>query len=97
MPFPRVKGHVYDDAHRVPFVVYWPGRLESTRRVPDLVTLTDLAPTGQARVDRQAWSVVSVGGVIPEGSAIRVAGITGVRLEVVLDQAPKDDVGVSQL
>lgn len=45
MPFPRVKGHTYDDAHRVPFIVHWPGVTKSTRRVADLITLTDLAPT----------------------------------------------------
>ncbi len=45
MPFPRVKGHTYDDAHRVPFVVHWPGQRKSTQRVSDLLTLTDLAPT----------------------------------------------------
>ena len=45
MPFPRVKGHTFDDAHRVPFVAYWPGRQASTIRVADFITLTDLAPT----------------------------------------------------
>jgi arylsulfatase A-like enzyme len=45
MPFPRVKGHTFDDAHRVPMVVHWPGKEKATRRVADLVTLTDLAPT----------------------------------------------------
>ena len=45
MPFPRVKGHTFDDAHRVPLVVHWPGRVGSIKRVADLVTLTDLAPT----------------------------------------------------
>ena len=45
MPFPRVKGHTYDDAHRVPFVVHWPGVTQGSKRVEDLITLTDLAPT----------------------------------------------------
>lgn len=45
MPFPRVKGHTYDDAHRVPFIVHWPGVTKSTQRVSELITLTDLAPT----------------------------------------------------
>jgi N-sulfoglucosamine sulfohydrolase len=46
MPFPRVKGHTYDDAHRIPFVAHWPGGIvEPGRRVADLVSLIDLAPT----------------------------------------------------
>jgi arylsulfatase A-like enzyme len=45
MPFPRVKGHTYDDAHRVPFIVHVPGQSALTRRVPELISLTDLAPT----------------------------------------------------
>jgi N-sulfoglucosamine sulfohydrolase len=46
MPFPRVKGHTYDDANRIPFVVSWPGRIaQPGRRVADLVSFIDLAPT----------------------------------------------------
>jgi arylsulfatase A-like enzyme len=46
MPFPRVKGHTYDDAHRVPFVVSWPGRIvQPGRRVADFISFIDLAPT----------------------------------------------------
>jgi N-sulfoglucosamine sulfohydrolase len=45
MPFPRVKGHTFDDAHRVPFIAFWPGQRESTGRIADVISLTDLAPT----------------------------------------------------
>ena len=46
MPFPRVKGHTYDDAHRVPFVVSWPGWIvQPGRRVADFISFIDLAPT----------------------------------------------------
>ena len=46
MPFPRVKGHTYDDAHRIPFIVTWPGRIaQPGRRVTDLISFIDLAPT----------------------------------------------------
>jgi arylsulfatase A-like enzyme len=46
MPFPRVKGHTYDDAHRVPFVVSRPGRIvQPGRRVADFISFIDLAPT----------------------------------------------------
>jgi len=46
------------------------------------VALTDLAPTGQVRVDLQDWSAVSVSGAIRAGEAVRVERITGVRLYV---------------
>ena len=46
MPFPRVKGHTYDDAHHIPFIVSWPGRVaQPGRRVADLISFIDLAPT----------------------------------------------------
>ena len=45
MPFPRAKGNLYDLGTRVPLVMYWPGVIGEGRRVADLVSLTDLAPT----------------------------------------------------
>jgi arylsulfatase A-like enzyme len=46
MPFPRVKGHNYDMANRIPLVMRWPsGIADAGRVVPELITLTDLAPT----------------------------------------------------
>jgi N-sulfoglucosamine sulfohydrolase len=46
MPFPRVKGHTYDDAHHIPFVVTWPaGIAKPGRRVPEFISFIDLAPT----------------------------------------------------
>lgn len=46
MPFPRVKGHTYDDAHRIPFVASWPAGIASPgRRVADFISFIDLAPT----------------------------------------------------
>lgn len=46
MPFPRVKGHTYDVAHRVPLVACWPaGVVHPGRRAEQLVSLVDLAPT----------------------------------------------------
>lgn len=46
MPFPRVKGHTYDDAHHIPFIAAWPaGIVQSGRRVPEFISFIDLAPT----------------------------------------------------
>lgn len=46
MPFPRVKGHTYDDAHHIPFVATWPaGIVKPGRRVAEFISFIDLAPT----------------------------------------------------
>ena len=46
MPFPRVKGHTIDMAHRMPFVACWPdGIAKPGRRVADFISFIDLAPT----------------------------------------------------
>ena len=45
MPFPRCKATLYDTGTRVPLVIYWPQGAVGKRRVQDLVSLTDLAPT----------------------------------------------------
>jgi uncharacterized sulfatase len=45
MPFPRSKATCYDMGTRVPFIVHW-GNIEHTgRKVDDMVSLTDIAPT----------------------------------------------------
>lgn len=46
------------------------------------VALTDLNPTGQVRVELQEWSAIAVGNEISAGDAVRVTGISGVRLHV---------------
>ena len=46
MPFPRVKGHTFDDAHHIPFVASWPvGIAKPGRRVAEFISFIDLAPT----------------------------------------------------
>ncbi len=44
-PFPRVKGNMYDDDFRLPFVAMWKDRVKAGRVVEDLCSFTDLAPT----------------------------------------------------
>jgi len=54
MPFPRIKGHTFDLAHRVPLVIRWPaGIVRPGRRVEAFVSAIDFAPTVLAleRVD----------------------------------------------
>jgi N-sulfoglucosamine sulfohydrolase len=45
MPFPRVKGQIYEDGFHIPFVARWGDRIKPGRRVTDFITFPDLAPT----------------------------------------------------
>lgn len=45
MPFPRCKSNCYDMGVRVPLALRWGKRLAAGKRVPEFVSLTDLAPT----------------------------------------------------
>lgn len=45
MPFPRCKGNLYDWGSRVPLAIRWGEEVPGGRRIRDLVSLTDLAPT----------------------------------------------------
>jgi arylsulfatase A-like enzyme len=45
MPFPRVKGHIYEDACHLPMAIRWPGVVNPGRVIDDFVSFVDLAPT----------------------------------------------------
>ena len=45
MPFPRVKGQLYEDSFHIPFVARWGARIKARRVVTDFITFPDLAPT----------------------------------------------------
>lgn len=46
MPFPRVKGHVYEYDNHLPLAMMWKGQIKNPgRRVEDMVSFIDLAPT----------------------------------------------------
>ena len=45
MPFPRVKGQLYEEGFHVPMVAYWKGVIQPGRRVDDSVSFPDVAPT----------------------------------------------------
>ncbi|MEM9158468.1 MAG: sulfatase [Verrucomicrobiota bacterium] len=45
MPFPRVKGQIYEEGFHVPLVAYWKGVIEAGRVVDDFVSFPDVAPT----------------------------------------------------
>jgi arylsulfatase A-like enzyme len=45
MPFPRVKGQIYEHGFHIPFVVRWGDKIKAGRTVTDFITFPDLAPT----------------------------------------------------
>jgi len=45
MPFPRVKGQIYEDAFHVPMAVRWAAQVKSGRVVDDFINFRDIAPT----------------------------------------------------
>ena len=45
MPFPRVKGQIYDDGFHVPMAVRWGDKIKPGRIVTDFITFPDVAPT----------------------------------------------------
>ena len=64
MPFPRVKGHTFDDAHRVPMVMHWPkGIKHPGKRVDALVSFIDFAPT-----------FLELAGIDPSQSGMEITG-----------------------
>ncbi len=45
MPFPRVKGQIYDDGFHIPMAARWGKKIKPGRTVSDFITFPDLAPT----------------------------------------------------
>jgi N-sulfoglucosamine sulfohydrolase len=45
MPFPRVKGQVYEEGFHVPLIAFWKGVIQPGRVVDDFVSFPDVAPT----------------------------------------------------
>lgn len=45
MPFPRVKGQIYEDSFHITMAVRWPAKSKGGRTVDDFINFRDLAPT----------------------------------------------------
>ncbi len=45
MPFPRAKANLYDYGTHLPLAIYWGKNIKGGRRLTDLVSFTDFAPT----------------------------------------------------
>ena len=45
MPFARVKSNLYEYGLRMPLIAWWGDNIDKGRRIEDLISLTDVAPT----------------------------------------------------
>lgn len=45
MPFPRIKGQLYEEGFHVPLIAYWKGVIKPGRVIDDFVSFPDVAPT----------------------------------------------------
>ena len=45
MPFPRVKGQIYEWGFHIPLAVMWPAKVKAGRTVEDLINVRDFMPT----------------------------------------------------
>ena len=45
MPFPRVKGQIYEEGFSVPMIAFWKDRIKKGRIVSDFISFPDIAPT----------------------------------------------------
>jgi arylsulfatase A-like enzyme len=45
MPFPRVKGQIYEDGYHIPLAVSWGNQMQGGRKVDDFINVRDFAPT----------------------------------------------------
>ena len=45
MPFPRIKGQIYEEGFHVPLIAYWKGVVQPGRVIEDFVNFPDVAPT----------------------------------------------------
>lgn len=45
MPFPRIKGQIYEEGFHVPLIAYWKGVIKPGRKITDFVSFPDVAPT----------------------------------------------------
>src|SRR5262249_48303167 len=45
MPFPRVKGQIYEEAFHLPMAIRWGGHMTAGRVISDFINFRDFAPT----------------------------------------------------
>jgi arylsulfatase A-like enzyme len=93
MPFPRVKGQMYDFSNHLPLAMMWPRGIASTRRVvDDYVSFVDLAST-LVDVAGLKWSDTGMQPTIGRSLTDILAGKSSAQRDHVLVGKERHDVG----
>ncbi|PWJ60454.1 arylsulfatase A-like enzyme [Dyadobacter jejuensis] len=97
MPFPRVKGHVYEYDNHLPLAIMWPkGIANKGRKIEDFVSFNDFAPTilEAAGVSHQQSTMQEVEGksLLPLLQSSK-SGQTGLGRDHMLVGKERTDVG----
>lgn len=94
MPFPRVKGQIYEEGFHIPLIAYWKGRIYPGRRVKDFVSFSDLAPTFMEVVGKDPHQQMTGGSLMKQLLTKKSGQIDPLRDHVLLGKE-RHDVGRS--
>jgi arylsulfatase A-like enzyme len=93
MPFPRVKGHIFEDACHLPLVMRWPGcGVKGGRVIEDFVSFVDFAPTFLEAAGLEPLAEISGRSMMPLLRSPAAGVIDRTRDHVVLGRE-RTDVG----
>ena len=94
MPFPRVKGQIYEEGFHIPLIVYWKGRILTGRTVNDFVSFLDLAPTFMEVVGAKQHPQMTGGSLLKQLLSTKSGQIDPTRDHVLLGKE-RHDIGRS--
>jgi arylsulfatase A-like enzyme len=94
MPFPRVKGQIYEEGFHIPLIVYWKGKIITGRTINDFVSFSDLAPTFMEVVGARPHPQMTGGSLVTQLLSPKSGQIDPSRDHVLLGKE-RHDVGRS--
>lgn len=94
MPFPRVKGQIYEEGFHIPLIVYWKGKIYPGRKVNDFVSFSDLASTFMEVAGNKPHQQMTGGSLIKQLLSPKSGQIDPSRNHVLLGKE-RHDVGRS--
>ncbi len=89
-PFPRVKGQMYENDFHLPLAITWPKLQNGGRRVDDLVSFTDFAPTFLEAAGIEAHPQMAGRSLMPQIRSPRSGMIEEDRSEVYMGRECHD-------
>jgi arylsulfatase A-like enzyme len=92
MPFPRVKGQIYEDAFHLPLAMRWGGHIKPGRVVEDFVNVRDFAPTFLELAGVKRHPQIS-GRSLADVLASEKSGVVDASRDVMLAGKERHDIG----